>query len=464
MEDYEVRGYQLEGALFLVSRQVALLADEPGVGKTFQAIAAVEVAQCRRVLVLCPTIARFHWLRQFEEYASTERKYSILLESNNVRRSTGGIICSYDLAIRKNVRTCLLSERWDVVICDEAHALSNPESQRSCLVWGDLAQRTHRIWCLSGTPARNNISELWPVLNAAGLWAKGKQAFIDEFCTVKWTLYGDKITGTKPEKVKDVKRLLEPVMLRRYVEDVMHELPAITHSMYQIEAAPVDLQQWYSKITVGVQTEEQLYDEIAAETRATEALVNLLKDTPSDAAIALGSLQNSTTQSRRYTGLSKVPPVVEIIKHELLSNQYPKIVLFAWHRDVIEFLRLSLAEFSPAVLHGGQLMTAKDTHIRKFQQHPAVRVCIAQIAAAGVAIDLTAASEVGFVEESYVPADNAQAVMRVHRFPQKRPVRCRYFCVANTIDEQVTLILRRKTADLTRILGKQVVPAQNPFA
>ena len=83
-----------------------------------------------------------------------------------------------------------------------------------------------------------------------------------------------------------------------------------------------------------------------------------------------------------------------------------------------------------------------------------------------MAIDLTAATEVGFVEASYVPADNAQAVMRVHRFPQKRPVRSRFFTLADSVDEAVMLILRKKTADLTRIFGgadSTPQPVANPF-
>lgn len=450
---YEVRAYQLEGVFFLASRVVALLADEPGIGKTFQAIIGAEVAQCQRVLVLCPAVARYHWLRQFETYSPPGRQFSILWGSRNEWPSTGGVICSYDVAIKKSVSTCLCSERWDLIICDESHALNNTQSQRASLVWGKLAQRAARLWCLSGTPARNNISELWPVLNAAGLWTKGRRKFVEEFCDVVQTVYGEKILGTKKTKVDEAKRLLGPVMLRRYVKDVMSQLPPLTHSMYPVERTTVDIQQWFSKVTVGVLSKEELFRQIADETRMTDSIIKVTNGNIDEAALALAALQNSTAQSRRYTGLSKVPAIADLVNTELLEGHYQKIVLFCWHRDVIEFLKFSLRDWSPIVLFGGQLVSTKDSNINYFQTRPAVRVCIAQIAAAGVAIDLTAATEVGFVEASYVPADNAQAVMRVHRFPQKRPVRSRFFTLADSVDEQVMLILRKKTADLTRIFG-----------
>lgn len=452
--------------LFLASRVVALLADEPGIGKTFQAIIGAEVAQCQRILVLCPAVARYHWLRQFEQYSKLERTCSVLWGKRSAWPSTDGIICSYDSAIKNEISTWLSSKPWDLLICDESHALNNTGSQRSRLVWGKLARTVGRVWCLSGTPARNNVSELWPVLNAAGLWSKGKQQFIEEFCDVAHTIYGDKILGTKKTKVDAVKQLLAPVMLRRYVKDVMSQLPTLTHSMYPVERTPVDIQHWYSKVTVGVMSKEELFRQIADETRMTDSILTVTKGNIDEAALALSALQTSTAQSRRYTGLSKVPAVADLVDMELLEGHYQKIVLFAWHRDVIEFLKFRLREWSPVVLFGGQLVSTKDACIYQFQTRSSVRVCIAQIAAAGVAIDLTAATEVGFVEASYVPADNAQAVMRVHRFPQKRPVRSRFFTLADSVDEAVMLILRKKTADLTRIFGGADSTPQsvaNPF-
>ena len=451
MIEFETRFYQAEGAMFLAQRRVALLADWPGVGKTAQALLAMKVARCQRVLILCPSIARLHWHRQCESVLDCAGSFFTLLGSQKKRPSQPGIICSYDLAIRSANRTWITAEQWDGIICDESHYLNSRSSQRARLVWQGLRYRY--LWCLSGTPAKNHAGELYNLLRTSGQYQGTYWDYVDEFLATVETPYETKIVGTKPHKVEALKRLLDPITLRRSREDVNMELPSLTYEVRPVDPSPVDMTMWYSKIAIGLDTEEKVFDQIANELRTTEALINTIGSRLDDAAMALSGLQASTGVSRRFTGLQKVPAVTEIVKMELLEGHYQKIVLFAWHRDVIEFLRMSLREFNPMTLYGGQLLTKRDHHISKLQRDPRVRVLIAQIAAAGVTIDLTAATEVGFVEASYVPSDNAQAVMRVHRFPQKRPVRCRFFTTPNSVDDQVGRILRRKTQDLTKIFN-----------
>lgn len=468
MNDVETRFYQVDGALHLAGKTRALLADEPGVGKTAQAIFAVKVAQCRNVLILCPSIARLHWARQFETFYGPGFSCAVVITTCKSRPIGNGIICSYDLAIRSSVSTWMRSTDWDCVICDESHYLNGLTSKRTGLVYTHLSKRP-RLWCLSGTPAKNHAGELWPMLHAFGAYRGNYWDFVGRFCDTFETVYGTKIVGTKTSRLPELRALLGQVMLRRTKKEVLMQLPSLTYDVVPLDASPVDFKLWYSKIQLGFQTEDQLLAELAEEVRTTERVLTLLHDQWDAAATALGALQVSTSNSRRFVGLQKVPKVVELVKQELLEGHYQKIVLFAWHRDVIEFLRISLREFNPVTLYGGQLLTRKDANIMSFQRNPKVRVMIANITAAGVAIDLTAASEVAFVEASYVPSDNAQAVMRVHRFPQKQPVRCRLFALEGSIDTLVMQILRRKTKDLTKIFAtveghtiEETIP--DPFA
>lgn len=464
---HETRPYQLEGALFLSQSPVALLADEMGVGKTYQALMATEIAQCKKILVLCPPAASMVWVRQSESYLPPGRDFSILTEVPE-RTTPHGIVCSYDLAITTKIRTWLSSQTWDCVICDEAHRLNNSGAKRSALVWERLRHKTKFLWCLSGTPVKNHMGELWPFLRACGAYTKGYWNFVDHFLTTRETLYGTHITGTRADRVDELKALLEPFMLRRLKQDVMHQLPTLTHTIVPVEPTPVDLKHYYHKVGCGLQTEEDLYKDISTQMSVTESLLNVIGEKNyTDASAALSALQNSTSLSRRFIGLQKVPTIASMVIRELKEKQYNKIVLFCWHRDVIEFLRVNLVDFGVVTLFGGQLLTQKDQNLLRFQRQPTTRVCIAQILAAGVAIDLTAASEVGFVECSYVPADNAQAVMRVHRYPQKSPVRSRIFVLPGSVDERVAIILRKKIHDLTRIFAaareesKAYIP--NPF-
>ena len=55
------------------------------------------------------------------------------------------------------------------------------------------------------------------------------------------------------------------------------------------------------------------------------------------------------------------------------------------------------------------------------------------------------------LEQDWVPGNNAQAVMRLHRIGQTKPVMCRVVGVADSLDERIAQVLKRKTRDLTEI-------------
>ncbi|HEX8874114.1 MAG TPA: DEAD/DEAH box helicase [Nitrosospira sp.] len=449
-EPFIPRWYQIEGALFLASRRMALLADEPGVGKTAQALMAARLTQCSTIAILCPSIAATHWRRWWDRLFGGVHGCTVVRSSSDKPPTTNGIICSYNLAIQNSVSTWLNSRKWDCLILDESHQLNNIAAQRSKLIWRRLAPSARHVWCLSGTPMRNHPAEFFPFLSACGAYVKSYWDFVSEYCVTFETVYETKVCGIKPHKLPRFKELITPYILRRTKEQVLAELPKLTFELSPVLPAKVDVNQWYSKVTMGLETEDELFAKIAQEIRGVEQVLQLLNG-KGEAADALAALQTTTMVSRRYIGLQKTPSVCELIKEELLSGAYRKIIIFAWHRDVIEYTRLLLAEFQPLVLYGGQLLTKRDANIQRFQKYQNYRVMIAQIAAAGVAIDLTAASEVAMLEASYVPADNAQAVMRAHRYGQKEDVRCRFFTLPNSIDTDVMKILQRKTRDISAV-------------
>lgn len=462
-----LRPYQIEGARYLARNRRALLADDPGLGKSAQAVVACDIVQAKSILVICPAIARFNWENEFDKFSMLGPSAWTIVTTSGTARSpiNDGVICSYDLAIQSTVSTKLLARHWDCVILDESHYLKDRKTQRTKLIYGKLGHRAAHVWCLSGTPAKKDAGDLWPLLSFFGLYAGDYWEFVHEFMVTRSTLYGLEITGTKPEQVEPLKQLLARCMLRRQRKDVMKDLPALAFYDVVVEAAPVNIRQWFSEAIISPHREEPLKDEIAEEIRTTEKLIEMVGE-HSDAAVdILAGLQKKTEKSRRYVGLQKAPSVAAIIDAELQNNEYEKIVLFAWHRDVVECLREALKPWHPEVLYGGTTVSKREKTLKAFAKDPRVRVLICNIVAAGIAIDLTAASEVGFVEPSYIPTDNVQAVLRVHRFPQTKPVRVRYFGLYKHVDFQIQKILRRRSADLARLFDTPPgtpIPAQ-PF-
>ena len=190
--------------------------------------------------------------------------------------------------------------------------------------------------------------------------------------------------------------------------------------------------------------------------QATKFIYDLLR--------ALGPMQDRVQKSRRFVGLQKTPAICELVKSELESGAYDKIVLFAWHRDVIVDMQERLKDFKAVTLFGGTDPERRDKNIKKFQTDRKCRVFIGQIRAAGIAITLTQAHQVGFVESSWVPGDNAQAAMRVHRIGQTHPVTCRFFGLAGSTDEKVQQVIKRKTRDFTRLFDEDRKEILDPFA
>jgi hypothetical protein len=156
---------------------------------------------------------------------------------------------------------------------------------------------------------------------------------------------------------------------------------------------------------------------------------------------------------RRLTGQLKVPAIVELVKDEL-GNGPGKLVLMAWHTDVIEALFEGLGRYRPAIVHGSTTPQQRAAAAEAFQSDPACRVFIGQVQAAGEAIDLSAASELVFAEMSFVPAHMAQAAARICNHSQIEQPRVRVAALEGSIDEALAEILLRKVASIKQVIGR----------
>lgn len=452
--------YQEEGAKWLAQRKVALLADEMGLGKTAQAIAAADLAGLDRLLVLCPAVARLNWLREFERFSARGRRCVAVLTSTTPL--TGDtVICSYDLATQNLLNTWLRSESGALgLILDEAHYLKNPGASRTQRVFGSesgLVRSASCVWALTGTPAPNNAAELWPLLKVFGVYAGGYDSFMREFCTGYEGPYGFRITGTK--NIPRLRSLLAGVMLRRKKVDVLKDLPPIRYSDFVVgptELTDIEYEMYFPKYILDPGgARAGALKAVAEEERILRTVMEInIHDTHSpsrDKLVLLEGIAESVSTLRRHVGLLKAKTMAPLLAEELDADHGKKLILFCVHRDVIALLRDALKEYNPVTLFGGTPALKRERHIARFQGNHTCRVFIGQVDACGVAINLTSASDVVFVEASWTPASNAQAAMRAHRIGQTKPVLVRFFSLADSYDERVQTILRRKTADLARL-------------
>lgn len=416
---------QIEGARFLAGRKAAALWDQPGYGKSAQAVAAADMVFARKILVVTTASARANWLREFALWSAFPRSGAAIYTTGETIPQADVVVVGWSNVIAERIRAQLVARQWDVLILDESHKAKSLGAKATQTVYGALTPRARQVWCLTGTPVPNAPNDLYPMLRtlfARSLAGNNYDEFVARYCVTKPRFIGGRrievVTGGKNEA--ELRQILKPYFLRRRTEG----LPGMRYATYPLRVrglpATDDLD------------EQAILD--AAETGDTAEL-----------EMHLGPL-------RRITGRLKAGAVVDLLREEF-ENGLDKIVLFHWHTEVGQILRDGLSAFGVVGIDGSTRPTARQDAVDLFRTRNDIRVFVGQIAAAGEAITLTAANQCFFVEPSLVPKDMAQAVRRIYRRGQTRLCLCRVACLQGSIDEALMAVVTRKVASIVKVLG-----------
>lgn len=397
-----------------------------GLGKTPQVIRALDCMGNTRPLIVCPAIACEHWRRQFQQWSMATHWPTII----SYDRLRGGL-SHYN------------KERWDALVIDECHYTKNMSARRTQAVWGKhgAARVAKNIWALSGTPAPNNYSELYPMLKACGRWKGTFNDFVDRFC---WVDDMGKIVGNQMNNVDELRGILEGFMIRRKKKDVASDLPPISVHPWYVEPNPELLD------IIRPVDGTRLWDKARAQEKQLKDALTALK--PAEQLAYLQETSTSYASWRRVTGILKTPAVLNSVLFELENRLMDKVVIYAYHRDPIVLLRdlLKANGVNVVSVWGGTSERAKTAAQDKFKRwHRGV--FIGQIQAAGTAIDLTSAHQGIMLEKDWVPGNNAQAMERMHRWGQEHPVTIRDVTISGGVDEIVSATLDRKMRELSAL-------------
>jgi SWI/SNF-related matrix-associated actin-dependent regulator 1 of chromatin subfamily A len=419
MQTSSLRPYQIEGVKKIIElgRDV-LLADEPGLGKTIQVAEVINRTHPASVRVVCPASLRLNWARELEVWLTF--------------RPAAVEIMSYEAVV--SAKDTLAEV--DLLVFDEAHYLKNPDAKRTkkCLV----LTAKKRLF-LTGTPVVNRPMDLYPMLNAMGL-AVSRVDYGKRYCdgflqVVKWNPRTHKPMRTVwnfsgASNVEELSALLKSrCMVRRTKAEVLSELPAKTRQVVELDIP-------LSTTPEAVRT--AVYPDLAS----------------ADAAgVSPDVAFQDLSAVRLETALHKLPHVVAYIQ-DLLEEE-EKLVVFAWHREVIDALAASLPR--AVKLYGGMSDRAKDQAVQDFQAGDA-RVFVGQITAAGTGLTLTAADTAVFAEIDWVPGNITQAEDRLHRIGQSNPVRIIHLVQAGSVDCRMVRALVAKQ-EVIDAVNDDVVPS-----
>jgi len=402
--------YQIEAQAWLMSKHKALLSLSMGLGKT------------------CVTITA--------------------LEKLDIKKDHLNIV-SYEFALNNATK---LPKEFDAIVCDESHYLKNPKSKRTQVILGSkgIVHRAKRIWLLTGTPAPNNAAELWPMLFTFGQTTFKYNEFVQTYCEFYENAWGAVIiTRLKPQAHLAIRKMLEPIMYQRTKEDVALDLPPISYhklilKQKKITLSQIEINKDLREMFLSDSTPEELFTKLKQEELEFQKMLDLPNEI--DVMNALSTRSQGVSTIRRYLGIQKAIEILPLIVDELENNTYQKIVIFAVHTKIVEYMTKNLKEFKAKSLYGATSTADRDLAVKAFQESDC-RVLVCGISAAGVGLNLTRGSEVLMLELAFTPAYNSQAVMRCHRIGQKNNVRVRFVEMKDSLDSRITEILSRKSLE-----------------
>lgn len=434
--------YQVQGAQFLAAKDRAGLFDEMGVGKTAQAIRALDLVGARKILIICPAAVREVWAGEFRKFATIPRR---IIKGRDIhdlnlwlRNKAHVLLLSYEMATTWAKR--LEGDLIDAIVFDEAHYLKNHLSARSAALLGSdlnedqwrnkygLARWAAHVWFLTGTPNPNDAADIWSIMRFCRATRLGRKIFRDRYYRARSGSYSTQHMP-RDEMVPELKQAIRSFSLRRTKAEAGLQLPPI----------------WLTTMTVDGDTQD-----IRALLRDYPDLEKAILDAIEKGGLSFIDAQHVATL-RRLVGEAKAPAFLELLCEEL-EDGLEKVVVFGIHTKALGTLAAGLNRrgFRAVQIDGSSSERARMEAVRAFQDDPDCRVLVGNIRAAGTGLTLTAAADVVMFESSWAPADNAQALMRVHRIGQTRSVRARFITLANSIDEVVSATVARKTAAIAK--------------
>lgn len=454
--------YQSQGIAYNLEHLNVLVGDQPGLGKTAQAIASVFADQRWPCIIVCPNTLKINWQREIKMWTG---KRAIIL-TDKVKTSWvmyhqakmgDFIICNYESLEKyfvdrytndpgeapklKDIVFKPSINLFKSMIVDESHKCKNPSTRQAKLVAG-LARgksMTMRL-LLTGTAVVNGPKDLWSQLAILGVhtrFAKTQADFIRRYCEV-----GPK---KKPGNLKELNYYLNLIgYYRREKHQVLKDLPPKVRQVLYCEL-----------------TNRKEYD--IAEQEFVQYLMELKKCTPKEIATKLrGGMMVKMGILKHISARGKLNDVRQYVEEILEAGE--KVVLFC---NLIEMCH-SIADMFPGrslIINGEVSNENRQKAVDAFQTDPRFDVMICNHKAGGVGLTLTAASRVGMVEEPWTFADCEQCEDRCHRVGQKgmsqglESIQCTYFLGKDTIDDYIhfdIVMEKKKIADLIQGCTEQV--------
>ncbi|WDG19120.1 DEAD/DEAH box helicase [Microbacterium sp. Clip185] len=446
-----------------------LLADEPGLGKTAQSVLAASVANAYPLLVVVPNVVKMNWAREVHRWTPQRRATVIQGDGENIDAFADVFIVNYEVLDRHLSWLSTIGLRGMVV--DEAHFIKNLTSQRSRNVLalaGRIreARRDPLMLALTGTPLINDVEDFDAIWRFLG-WTNGEKPGPELMAKLDETGLTPADKAFYPQARSAV---ISMGIVRRRKTDVAADLPDKL-----VADLPVELDDEYGRSIR--HAERELGERLASRYRRIieargerglpvgeidEDIVRLVAQHELDESKAAASGSENVFTMVRRIGQAKALLAADYTVQ--LQRSVGKVVFFAKHIDVMDAAEahFAAAGLKTVSLRGDQTAIARQAAIDAFNSDPEVAVAVCSLTAAGVGVNLQAASNVVLAELSWTAAEQTQAIDRVHRIGQDEPVTAWRIIAAHTIDTKIAELIDAKQGLSLRALdGHAVEPGSS---
>ena len=486
--------HQQAGVEFLKTARRALLADEPGLGKTAQAIRAIKELKDSNedvfpVLIVCPNTLKKNWEREFTRWwpeattqvikgTSTQRKkqFDIAVETSidviiinwESLRSHSRLAPYGSIALarckecgghdeRVSLNRCEVHKRelneidFKVVIADEIHRSKDAKSKQTRALWSATGNAEFRF-ALTGTPVANNVVDMWSILHwlSPEDWPS-KTKWIDRMVDTMMNAFGGMmVLGIKPHMEDEFQRTISHHMRRMLKARVLPWLPPVINERRDLEMS-----------TKQKKAYDQMRDLMIADLESGEAL-----SAPSVLTQTLRLLQFASSYANivvdEKTGepravLSEPSCKVDSLMDDIKNGDFgdDSVAVCAVSRQLIELLSAAMtkANIPHGLITGAQNEDERQQSIDDFQSG-AKKWILFTAQAGGVGVTLTAARRLIMLQRPWSLVDHKQALDRVHRIGSEihDSIMITDYVTEGTIEERVIEVLETKADNFEQIV------------
>lgn len=471
--------HQREGVKFLYecvmglrdfNGQGALLADEMGLGKTLQTIALLwtllkqnpihgSEGIIKKALIVCPVTLIANWKQEFNKWLGNERigvfvadgQKNIKLSDFTHGKSYSVMIIGYE-KLRSVQDELRKGGGIDIVIADEGHRLKTAQNKSAQAI---RALNTDRRIILSGTPLQNDLSEFFVMVDfinpgLLGTYNTFKKEFEVPILKSRQPDATSRDTEKGNAREEELASLTKQFILRRKAEVMAKYLPPKTE--YVLFCKPTQAQvQVYQHVL-----ESPIFGAALGNSDTSLQLITILKKICNAPSLLAKTDQETSANSTAAQLLDIIPrdllrksPIMASSKFRLLDSLLKhlstktkeKIVLVSNYTATLDLLGAHLASLDLPFLRldGSTPAVKRQDYVNQFNRSPASQnfAFLLSAKSGGTGLNLIGASRLVLFDVDWNPATDLQAMARIHRHGQKKPVKIYRFLTAGGMDEKI---------------------------